>query len=176
MADALADIIRGCQAGDRRAQRALYERHHRGVYRLAVRMVGGADAADVTQEVFLRVFTRIAGFQGKAALSTWLYRLAVNECQRHLARRSRRPVPLTEEPTCAAAGPDRALEQADLLEQALQRLDARLRAALLLREAEGLSYREIAGVLGIAPGTVASQLSRARAELQEFLRQVEQGR
>jgi RNA polymerase sigma-70 factor (ECF subfamily) len=175
MADALADIIRGCQAGDRGAQRQLFDRYRSTVYRLAARLVGVSEAADLSQEIFLRVFTGIGGFRGRAAFDTWLYRLAVNECLRHLGRRGRRPRPLAEEPACPAAGPDHTLEQADLLERALHRLSAPLRAVFLLREADGLSYREIADVLGVAPGTVASQLSRARSELQAFVRRVEQG-
>jgi RNA polymerase sigma-70 factor (ECF subfamily) len=175
MTDNLAEVIAGCQAGNEDAQRRLYDSHHRKVYRLAVRMVGGADAADVTQEVFLRVFARIASFRGNSAFATWLYRLAVNECLRHLGRRPRQLEPLVEEPASAAPGPERSLEQADLLERALDRLDAPLRAVFLLREAEGLSYKQIADVLNLPPGTVASQLNRARAELQAFLRLIEQG-
>jgi len=175
MADDLAEVIAGCQAGNRDAQRRLYDGYHRRVYRLAVRMVGSADAADVTQEVFLRVFARVVTFRGASAFPTWLYRVAVNECLRYLGRRPRKLQPLVEEPVCAAAGPERSLEQADLLERALERLDAPLRAVFLLREVEGLRYQEIADILAIAPGTVASQLSRARAELQAFLRVIEQG-
>lgn len=175
MAEALAEIIAGCRAGERGAQRRLYDRFAGTVYRLAVRMVGEAEAADVAQEVFLRVFARIGGFRARAAFSTWLYRLTVNECLRHLGRRGRRFEPMTDDPECAAAGPERRLEQADLLEQALAALDAPLRAAFLLREVERLSYREMAEVLGVPPGTVASQLNRARAALQAFLRGVEQG-
>jgi RNA polymerase sigma-70 factor, ECF subfamily len=175
MADDLADIIAGCQAGNRNAQRQLYDRYHRMVYRLAVRLVGSGDAMDVAQEIFLRVFSRIGSFRRQAAFLTWLYRVATNECLRHQGRRSRQMEPLAEEPICGDAGPDRLLEQADLLERALRQLNPVLRAVFLLREAEELSYQQIAGVLGVAPGTVASQLSRARAELQAYLRRVEQG-
>jgi len=175
MADDLAEVIAGCQAGNRDAQRRLYDGQHRSVYRLALRMVGNADAADVAQEVFLRVFARIATFRGASAFPTWLYRVTVNECLRHLSRRPRRLEPLVEDPVCTTAGPERSLEQADLLERALQRLDAPLRAVFLLREVEGLSYKQLAEVLAIAPGTVASQLNRARAELQAFLRVIEKG-
>lgn len=175
MADDLAEIIAGCRAGDRSAQRRLYERYHRTVHRLAMRLAGQADAADLSQEIFLRVFTRLDGFRGTAAFSTWLYRVAVNECLRYRGRRSRRPEMLAEDPVCPAAGPDRLLEQTDLLEQALRQLDDRLRAVFWLREAEGLSYQQIAEVLEVPPGTVASQLSRARAELQAFLARIEQG-
>jgi RNA polymerase sigma-70 factor, ECF subfamily len=172
MADDLASIIAGCRAGDRRAQQRLYERYHRRLYGLATRLVGSADAADVLQEVFLRVFARLGSFKGEAAFFSWLYRIAVNECLRHLGRRSKPWQPLAEEPASGLPGPDQVLEQADLLERALQQLNSPLRAAFLLREVEGLSYREIAEVLELAPGTVASQLNRARGILQAFLRDV----
>jgi RNA polymerase sigma-70 factor (ECF subfamily) len=86
MADDLPEIIAGCQAGDRSYQRKLYDRFRRMVYRIAVRMVGQTDAADVAQEVFLRIFARIGSFRAKAEFATWLYRIAVNECL--LARRA----------------------------------------------------------------------------------------
>jgi RNA polymerase sigma-70 factor (ECF subfamily) len=175
MADDLDPILAGCRRGDRVAQRELYDRFHRTVYRLAARLAGVHEAADLTQEVFLRVFATLHQFRGEATFSTWLYRVALNECLRHLRRRPPRPDVLAQEPACPAAGPERVVEQADLLEQALAGLEAPLRSIFLLREVEDLSYHEIADVLGIAPGTVASQLSRARTQLQGFLRRVEQG-
>src|SRR6516164_1331160 len=87
MADELAGVIEGCRTGSQFAQRQLYERYHRTVYRLVVRLVGKPDAADVTQEIFVRVLARIGSFRGTAAFSTWLYRVATNECLRHLGRR-----------------------------------------------------------------------------------------
>jgi RNA polymerase sigma-70 factor (ECF subfamily) len=174
MTEDLADIIAGCRARDGRAQRRLYERYHRAVYRLAVRLAGRREAADLVQEVFLRVFTRIDAFRGESAFATWLYRVAANECLRHASRRQRSQE-LIDEPVSADASPDRVLEHADLLEQALGHLEPRLRAVFLLREQEGLSYQAIADALDVPPGTVASQLNRARAELQGYLRRVEQG-
>jgi RNA polymerase sigma-70 factor (ECF subfamily) len=175
MADDLELILAGCRRGDRAAQRELYDRFCRTVYRLAARLAGAHEAADLTQEVFLRVFATLHQFRGEARFATWLYRVAVNECLRHLRGRPPRPDPLAAEPACPAAGPERVVEQADLLERALAGLDAPLRAVFLLREVEELSYQEIAAVLGIPVGTVASQLRRARAQLQGFLRRVEQG-
>jgi RNA polymerase sigma-70 factor (ECF subfamily) len=175
MADDLDPILRGCRAGDRAAQRRLYDRFHRTVYRLAARLAGAGEAADLTQEVFLRVFTALDTFRGAAGFSTWLYRVAVNVCLRSLRDRRPRPEPLAQEPACPGAGPEGVVEQADLLERALAGLEAPLRAIFLLREVEGLSYSEIAGVLGVPPGTVASQLSRARSRLLAFGRRVEQG-
>lgn len=176
MADDLGDILAGCRAGDRHAQRQLYERYHRTVYRLAVRLVGSQEAPDLVQEIFLRVFAGLGSFRGRSEFSTWLYRVAVNECLRHRRTCKTSLEPLADEPIDTAAGPDRRVEQADLLERALERLDDPLRVVFLLREAEGLSYQQIAAALEIPPGTVASQLNRARVELRAFLRQVEQDR
>lgn len=176
MSDETSKLVADCLAGDAASQRQLYDQYYRKAYRLAVRMVGRQDAADLTQQVFLRVFTGLKGFRGQAAFSTWLYRIVINECLRHRRNPSSRTVPLTREPLSAAATPDQRLERAELLERALDQLEERLRAVFLLREAEGLTYNEIAAVLGIPPGTVASQLSRARTELRAFLQRVEQGR
>lgn len=175
MTDDLDEIIQGCLGGDRSAQRTLYERYCRRVYRLALRMVGRQDAADVTQEVFLRVFAGLANFRGHADFSTWLYRVAVNECLLHLRRRPDRCEPLAHDPVSQAVGPERRVEQAELLERAIEQLDEPLRVVFLLREVEGLSYDQIAAALEIPPGTVASQLSRARASLRAFLRRIEEG-
>jgi len=175
MADDLPEIIAGCQVGNSSDQRKLYDRFRRMVYRIAVRLVGQTDAADVAQEVFMRVFARIGTFRAKAEFATWLYRIAVNECLRHQGRRSRSMEPLTDEPLCVAPGPHSLVEQTELLDRALSRLSSPLRAVFLLREQEGLSYQQIADVMEVPPGTVASQLNRARAELKAYLRLIEQG-
>ena len=175
LANDLTEIIAGCCKGEPAWRKALYERFSSAIYGLACRMVGEQEAGDLCQEIFLRVFARIASYEGSAAFATWLYRVAVNECLRHLRERSRSPDLLTIEPVSRAVGADRLIEDADLLERALANLDDRLRAIFLLRELEELSYQEIAHVLEIPPGTVASQLSRARLKLQAYLRRVEQG-
>jgi len=173
MSEEIGKIVAGCRDGDSAAQRQLYEQYHRRVYSLSYRLVGRQDAADLTQEIFLRVFAGLNSFRGTAEFSTWLYRIAVNECLRHLRSRSHHLEPLTCDPVSPVAGPDQRLEQTELLERALAHLDERLRTVFLLRESEGLSYDQIAAVLEIPPGTVASQLNRARVELRAFLRQIE---
>jgi RNA polymerase sigma-70 factor (ECF subfamily) len=164
-----------CRKGDGVAQRALYEQFHKSVYGLAVRVVGCADAADLTQEIFLRVFAGLGSFRGTAGFSTWLYRIAMNECLRH--RRAARPVPdrLAFEPVSREVEPGQRLEDSDLLEQALERVEPSLRAVFLLRHVEGLDYKQISSVLGIPISTAATRLGRARAELQRLLQRVAQG-
>jgi RNA polymerase sigma-70 factor, ECF subfamily len=133
-------------------------------------MVGADEAADVSQQVFLRVLQTIGQFTGKSQFKTWLYRVAVNEALQHLRRRGRKnATPLLHEPPDRAPAHTRRSEEAELLESALGRLDPELRSLFLLREVEQMSYREIASVLQINEGTVGSRLNRAREMLQKNL-------
>ncbi len=171
--DSLDRLVVACQQGDSLAQRELYERCQQSVFRLVVRMVGVEAAPDVAQDTFLQTFRSLRQFSGRSKFETWLYRLAVNECLQFLRRARRKPGErLTREPEDRS--PDKAdrLQNRDLLEQALALLDTDLRSVFLLREVEGLSYRELAETLGIPEGTVASRLNRARPELQRFLREL----
>lgn len=169
-------LIAGCRVGDRDSQQLLYERFSPLVHRLAVRMVGQQDAPDVTQQSFLRAFSRLDQFDGHSEFTTWLYRLTVNEALQYLRKRKRWNQttldhedyePADESPPIGAAD-----EQREILEQALSRLDPELRSVFLLKESEGLSYRDIASVIGIPEGTVGSRLNRARSELQEHMKQL----
>lgn len=167
---AVAAAVAGCQRGDRAAQRTLYELCRHQVYRLAARIVGEQDAADVTQQALLQVFRRIGQFAGRSSFDTWLYRLTTNEALQHLRRKKRwTGSDLPYEPMDEAPGHRRTVEQKELLEQALARIDPQLRAIFVLREVEELSYREIAESLDIPEGTVGSRLNRARHELQQHL-------
>ena len=171
MQDTVAEIVTLCQRGDRDAQRQLYESTHQKVFRLMVRMVGRQDADDLTQQVFLQVFRKISQFSGLARFETWLYRLAANEALQHLRLDKRRSQShtLKDEPVDHAPPHVEKTQQKDLLEQGLRRLDPDLRCIFLLREVEGLTYREIAESLEISEGTVGSQLNRARRRLRKYL-------
>lgn len=168
--DILARIVAACQRGDRAAQRELYERCSPRVFRLAVRMVGIQEAADVTQQVFLQTYRTIRQFSGHSRFETWLYRLAINEClqfRRHVMRRVFESAEV--EPADHRVGTTMRVQDRELLELALQRLDPELRCIFLLREVEGFAYRELAEILKISEGTVASRLNRARSQLKENL-------
>jgi len=170
MSDPVADVVASCRQGDRDAQRELFETFQATVYRLTVRMVGLTDAADVTQQVFLQLFRTIDQFRGESRFSTWLYRLTVNECLQHIRRRkpaAQFPVGLDIHERLPSHTVQ--IEQRDLLEQALEKLATDLRAIFLLREVEQLDYAQMADVLEIAEGTVASRLNRARRELRKHL-------
>jgi len=139
-----------------------------------VRMVGIDEAADLTQCVFLQVFRTIGQFAGHAKLETWVYRVAANEALQHLRRSRQRTVGrLDWEPVDSTPDRRQTLEQRELLDRSLQRLEPELRCIFLLREVDQLSYREIAQTLGVAEGTVGSRLNRARSDLRRHLRELE---
>ena len=165
-----AELISACRDGTRDAQRQLYESCHRQVYGLMVRMVGEQEAADATQQVFLQLFRKIDQFAGGSRFTTWMYRLATNEALQYLRKHRRwRHQPLVQEPTSNGPTMTQRHEQKEVLEQALARLEPELRAIFVLREVEGLSYREIAEATDIPEGTVGSRMNRARRQLQQHL-------
>ncbi|MBI2827205.1 MAG: RNA polymerase sigma factor [Planctomycetia bacterium] len=168
--ESLTDVVAGCQVGNRRSQKRLYDEFHCKVYRLAVRMVGHQDAPDVLQQVFLQTFRNIGQYKGRSQFGTWLHRLAINECLQ-FRRRARRANcrTLNHEPVDDSTSRALHAENEELLGRALQRIDPQLRTIFLLREVEDLPYAEIARALQIAEGTVGSRLNRARSCLREEL-------
>ena len=164
-------IIRGCQTGDSKAQRELYEVLKGHVHRFIVRLVPAEDVADTTCEVFVRIFQSINGLRRPGRLLPWVYRICLNECLLQRRREGRRPqtVSLPDGLLSRTAEPTKRLEDQELLEAAFRRLEPEYLATFLLRESEGLSYGEIAYVTKVSEGTVASRLSRARKQLREAL-------
>jgi len=163
---------------DRGAFRALYERYRDRVYNLAFYSLGEELwAEDVLQIVFLKIYRGLPAFRYEASLSTWIYRIAVNECQNQLQRRGAKHVPLdailgSDEEFDTAQLPDTEhleRERRQILRDAVMDLPPKLRGVVVLKYVEGLSYDEIARVLECAPGTVASRLNRALAELETRL-------
>ena len=167
--DPFADTVKLCQAGDSSAQHDLYQACQHDVFGLMVRMVGRQDAADVSQQVFLQAFKKIDQFRGQSKFKTWLYRLAVNESLQHLRKHKRKHQVLTHDPVDERSTNMQRNEAADLLEKALEKLEPLLRSIFLLKETQGLSYREIAEATEIPEGTVGSRLNRARRQLRENL-------
>ena len=156
-----------------RALSACYEAFGERVWRLALGLLGSAaEADDATQEVFLRVLEKACTFEARAHFATWIHRLTVNHCRnRRSSERARgeRLEPLAgEELASSGAGPLDAAAASDERERllaVLARLPEDQRSILVLREVEGLAYREIAEALGIPEGTVMSRLARARERL-----------
>ena len=179
-------LIESLRSGSERAYEELLARFQQPVYTLAVRLLDSpSEAADVVQEVFLKVFRNIDHFRGQSALKTWIYRITVNEAhnaRRWFFRHRRREVELDVEPQetrtwkeiIADGGRtpfDVAFEheRAGMIEAALERINPSFREAVVLREIGDLSYEEIADVLGISLGTVKSRILRGREALREEL-------
>lgn len=163
-------VIAGCRTGDPEARRKLYEACAERVFFLMVHIVGRQEAADVTQQVFLQVFQKIDRYEGRSRFETWLYRLAVNEAYQFLRKERRWDYgPLGHQPCDKHSAVEDVDQQRKLLDEALRRIDPKLRAIFLLREVEELSYQEIADALDIPEGTVGSRLNRTRSELRNVL-------
>lgn len=165
------ELVAACRRGEREAFRALFEIYRDRVYSIALRYSGDEIAAmDIAQDTFLKLFASIQKFRGDAAFQTWIYRLVVNSCFDH-KRRARRLVPLAAGFLATLRASADSL--ADLLRsevrtsvrKAVDRLSPALRMVVVLRYTEGLSYEEIAVVLGCSEGTVASRLNRAHKAL-----------
>lgn len=180
------ELIQAARSGDQKAFAALVEANQAMVYSLAYRMTGNSeDAADLAQEAFLNAWRGLARFQGQASFSTWLYRLTSNACIDFLRREKRRStLSLTLEADEEESrqtevsderwSPEALLDRQESLQavrRALTQLSDEHREVLLLRELEGLSYREIAQALGLEEGTVKSRIARARLALRDFLLQ-----
>lgn len=166
-----SELVERCRSADREAQRQLYEQTSSRVYRLLLRMTRNEDAAfDLSQDTYVRAFSRIAQFNGESSLATWLYRIAVNEALQFL----RRKAPLQLDAQLEISSPDsniahdRVVAALDL-DKALEQLDPTDRTILLLRYQEALDYRAISAVMDCPAGTVASRLNRARQRIRELL-------
>ncbi len=165
-----ARLLARCLDHDRQAQRELYEMTHHAVYRLMVRMVGLQEASDLTQQVYLKLFTKLHQFAGNSRFETWLYRLASNEALQYLRKNSRKKTTtLLDDPVNQQQPVTERDEQREILGVALERIEPELRSIFLLREVEEMSYREIAEVIDVPEGTVGSRLNRARRDLQTHL-------
>jgi len=179
-------LIEACQRGDREAFRELFEAHKDRVWTIALRFTGDESAArDVTQQVFLKLFTSIAGFRHESNFKTWLYRMAANECMDEFRKR-RRLIPLDFFRPASGAERDEdcgGVEMKDWRQEPLQeerlaqleisqsvlaaltQLKPKLRMAIVLKYFEDMSYEQMAEALGCSMGTVASRLNRGHKEL-----------
>ena len=164
-------LVAACRRGEQRAMEALYHQYKRRVFGLCHRIVGNADAEEVAQEAFVRVFRGLPSFRGESALGTWIYRLAVNAALSFVARRGRRSE-IGDDDLDRVAAPDEARRDPRLserVEAAMARLPAGYRAILTLHDVEGLSHEECAAIMDCRVGTSKSQLHKARAKMRELL-------
>jgi RNA polymerase sigma-70 factor (ECF subfamily) len=170
------ELVRRSTRGDLAAFEQLVDRHRPVVVRVAARIVGSGDAEDVSQDAFLRAFHRLDRFRGDAPFRAWLLRITHNAGLDHLARRRPEPVDPQEfdasEPSASRPPAERLelRERIERLERKLHGLSAEHRTVLVLRDAEGMSYDEIADITDSPLGTVKGRLHRARREFVEILR------
>ena len=169
-------LIKRCLRGDQTAWEQIVRQYRRKVFNVAYKFVGRHDEAeDLTQDIFLKVFKSLETFDRRANFQTWLISVSRNLCIDHYrsVRKERetidRAVDASElSPVSKEPGPIAAIEQRDrvaLLRQALAELPDTLRAAVVMRDIQELSYQDIAGRLDLPEGTVKSRINRGRTEL-----------
>lgn len=170
------DLLAECKSGNRNAFEQLYQANQRRVFSVALNFFGGNRemAEDVTQQVFLKIFSKIEGFRADAELRTWIYRMTVNCCIDE-QRKTRRffsienffgelRVRKTQDENFEKG------ERADEVQRAIGELKEKFRLPILLKYSEGLSYEEIAKVLNCSIGTISSRLNRGHKMLAQKLK------
>ena len=170
-----AELVIRAQGGDRNAFSELVCIHAQGVLNVIFRMCGNAQVAeDAAQETFIRAWSHLGSFRADSSLRNWLYRIALNTAT-DMLRKEKRTLPgdvddfQLVDPQLGPEGIYLQVEQTELVQAAIQSLPDASRAVLVLKEYEGLSYREIADALDIPIGTVMSRLNYARRVLKEKL-------
>jgi RNA polymerase sigma-70 factor, ECF subfamily len=186
-----AALIAELQAGSEEAFAWLISRYHQSIYSLLARTLHDrADAADLTQEVFVKVFRGVGRFHGESSLRTWIYRIALHEAsnqRRWWMRHKQQEIPIEQEMTESDSGNPIRLkemlvdptespfemalhaENRARVEAALSRVQEPFRTTLILRDIEGFVYEEVAEIQGVNLGTVKSRLVRGRALLKAIL-------
>jgi RNA polymerase sigma-70 factor (ECF subfamily) len=167
--DDRSPAIAAARAGDLAAFEALMRQYERLVLATALRLLGNLeDAQDASQEVFLKLYRNLKKLKNADHIPAWLYRVTVNVC--HDIGRKRKPVASVDEAEpLAAADPPDDNDRRRALMLSLRRLSERERAAVVLRDLEGLSTGEVALAMGSSEATVRSQISQARAKMRVFL-------
>jgi len=164
--------------GDMTAFEELYNRHHRRVYSLCLRMLQNpVDAEDLTQEVFIQLYRKIGSFRGDSAFTTWLHRMTVNQVLMHFRKRSVKFEKTTEEgdtPIQMVSGTENPNKMRIVdkiaLDNAIEQLPPGYRSVFVLHDIEGYEHEEIATLLGCSVGTSKSQLHKARLKLRRLLK------
>jgi len=173
MQEIQADIIRQAASGDKEAFRSLYDVYADYVFNIALRMVRNReDAQEVTQEVFIAVFRKLKHFRFQASLKTWIYRITINMAINQTKKRAKNRDRTVEYDDTRTAATGNALEQTidqehrqKLIDKLLGFLTPEQRACVVLRNIEGLSYKQIAQTLNIDINAVRSRLKRSREKL-----------
>ena len=178
-------LVNKAVKGDNSAFEALMEKHMGIIYNIALRMAANQDdAEDMTQEIMIKIFRSLGSFKGNSKFSTWIYRVAVNTCLDELKKKKNKKHLSLDAEISGDDGenqieikddspsPEKIAEQnelRDMVAAAVKLLSDEHRAVIVLRDIRGMSYSEIAGILGCSDGTVKSRISRARAQLKMIL-------
>jgi len=171
------DLPKASANGDMTAFELLYERHHRRVYSLCLRMVANAtEAEDLSQEVFVQLFRKVGSFRGESAFTTWLHRLTVNHVLMHFRKKRVKLENTTEEGEIgemqdiiqAVTDRPRFIDRI-ALDKAIADLPPGYRTVFVLHDVEGFEHEEVAALLGVSVGTSKSQLHKARLRLRDLI-------
>jgi RNA polymerase sigma-70 factor (ECF subfamily) len=176
------DVVEGCRRGDPEAFRVLFETHKDRIYSIALRYSGDSSLAmDIAQDTFVKLLSSIGDYRGEANFETWLYRVVVNRCLDH-HRRGRRLLPIMNDLIDLIRHTGETVlnqllrtEFEESVQEVIQTLSPEQRMVVVLRYTEGLSYEEIAEILGCTTGTVGSRLSRAHRVLERRLSHLRRG-
>jgi RNA polymerase sigma-70 factor, ECF subfamily len=178
-ASSSSDLILAQSAakGDMKAFEEIYNRHHRRVYSLCLRMLQNtAEAEDLTQEVFIQLYRKIGSFRGDSAFTTWLHRLTVNQVLMHFRKRTVKFEKTTEEgetPVQIVPGTENSgkmpIVDKIALENAIAQLPTGYKNVFVLHDVEGYEHEEVARILGCSVGTSKSQLHKARLKMRKLL-------
>lgn len=166
------ELVELARLGDRHAFDEVLRRHDDRMRGLAYRLLADRHAMDdALQEAYIKAYRALDRFRAGSDFGTWLYRITYNACIDELRRRKRMPVATADpiDPESGRPGPERVVSAAETVRGALASLPTDQRVTVVLVDGEGFDHREAAEILGVAPGTVASRLHRARAALRRVL-------
>ncbi len=180
MAEPTAEVVRRAQVGDEAALTQLLLSQQNYIYSIAMGIFHDPEeAADATQEAFIRLFRVLPSFRGETRFTTWLYRLVVNLCYDELRQRKRRPTPSEDEEALASVPEEAAwsdpeegvaqTEEQSRVRAALRQVEEPYRLVLILYYFQELKYREIAAITGLPLNTVKSHIHRGKMQLAELL-------
>ncbi len=172
------DLTQAAANGDMGAFEEIYQRHHRRVYSICLRMLQNAfEAEDLTQDVFIQLYRKVGSFRGDSAFTTWLHRLTVNQVLMHFRKRNVKFEKVTEEGetpdqiVAGTANPNKMpIVDKIALENAIDQLPDGYKNVFVLHDVEGFEHEEVARILGCSVGTSKSQLHKARLKLRKLLK------
>lgn len=172
------ELTKAAAAGDMAAFEELYNRHHRRVYSICLRMLQNAsEAEDLTQDVFIQLYRKVGSFRGDSAFTTWLHRLTVNQVLMHFRKRNVKFEKTTEEgetPVQIVSGTENPFRMPIVdkiaLDIAIAQLPDGYKNVFVLHDVEGFEHEEVAKILGCSVGTSKSQLHKARLKMRKLLK------